>query len=203
MASIGSVYVPAGQGIPAHVGETGSPRQSRVGLEQSGWVAERDADRAAEGAVGVSIVMPCLNEVRTLRQCIREAQQALRQLAEEDGLDGEVIIADNGSTDGSIELAESLGARVVRVAKKGYGNALIGGVEQACGRYVVMADSDASYDLSESLGMIRALRSGYDLCMGSRFKGKILPGAMPFKNRYIGNPLLTGVLNLLFHFGPQ
>jgi hypothetical protein len=201
MASTGSAYVPADQGIPAHVDEASAPRQTRVGFEQSGWVAERDADRAAEGVVGVSIVMPCLNEVLTLRQCIREAQQALRQLAEEDGIDGEVMIADNGSSDGSIELAELLGARVVRVAKKGYGNALIGGIEQAYGRYVVMADSDASYDLSESLGMIRSLRSGYDLCMGSRFKGKILPGAMPFKNRYIGNPLLTGVLNLLFRSG--
>ncbi len=155
---------------------------------------------AACAGPDVSLVMPCLNEARTLPQCIEEGQAALAMLAGR-GLTGEIVIADNGSTDGSVELSEQLGARVVPIAKKGYGNALIGGFGQAQGRYLVMADSDASYDLRQCVEMVTRLRDGYELCMGNRFRGRIYPGAMPFKNRYIGNPLLSGVLNLLFHSG--
>jgi len=152
-------------------------------------------------AVDVSIVMPCLNEVKCLPHCIGNAQDALRQIKELYGLSGEIVIADNGSTDGSQALAKSLGARVVAVPRRGYGAALIGGAEAAHGQYVLMGDADGSYDFTDGVPMIGKLVDGADLCMGSRFKGGISPGAMPWKNRYIGNPALTGVLNLFFRPG--
>lgn len=149
----------------------------------------------------VTILMPCLDEARTLPQCIEWAKAALRRLADEHQLEGEVLIADNGSSDGSPELAESLGARVVRCPVRGYGAALRFGSLSARGRYIVMGDADASYDFRDAVPMIEKLELGMDLCMGSRFTGTILPGAMPWKNRYIGNPVLTGVLNLFFRSG--
>jgi len=145
-------------------------------------------------AIEVSVVMPCLNEEKTLAACIRQAQEAIKAA----GLRGEVVVSDNGSTDRSVEIAESLGARVVRQSKKGYGNALMKGFEEARGKYLIMGDADMSYDFGELPRFIAKLREGYDLVMGSRFKGKILPGAMPWKNKWIGNPVLTGVLNLFF-----
>jgi glycosyltransferase involved in cell wall biosynthesis len=145
----------------------------------------------------VSIVMPCLNEARTLPGCIHEAHTALARLAEQ-GLAGEIIVADNGSTDGSDELARSLGARVVPCSTRGYGAALRCGVLAAHGRYVIMGDADGSYDFRQGVAMVERLREGYELCMGSRFRGTIEPGAMPWKNRYLGNPVLTGILNVLF-----
>lgn len=149
----------------------------------------------------ISIVMPCLNETESLPQCIANAHDALARMQSQFGLQGEVVVADNGSTDGSQALARSLGARVVDVTERGYGAALIGGFEQAHGRYLVMGDADGSYDFTDSVAMIGQLLDGADLCMGSRFKGGIKPGAMPWKNRYIGNPALTGILNLFFHTG--
>jgi len=151
--------------------------------------------------VDVSIVMPCLNESRSLEVCITAAKDALREMSQRLGLTGEVVIADNGSTDGSQALAEQLGARVVNVDEKGYGAALRGGFLAAHGRYLVMGDADGSYEFRESVAMVEALTQGADLCIGSRFKGGIKPGAMPWKNRYIGNPVLTGILNLLFQSG--
>jgi glycosyltransferase involved in cell wall biosynthesis len=145
--------------------------------------------------------MPCLNEVRTLPRCITWANEALEILREEHGLRGEVVVSDNGSDDGSVALAEGLGARVVHCEARGYGSALRAGTLAARGRYIVMGDADASYDFHDAVPMIEKLELGYDLCMGSRFAGQILPGAMPWKNRYIGNPILTGVLNLLFRSG--
>lgn len=153
---------------------------------------------AASNAIDVSIVMPCLNEEETLAHCVANARAALAQMQASMGLNGEVVIADNGSTDRSREIAAELGARVVPVAQRGYGYALIEGFRAARGRYLVMGDADGSYDFRESVPMVQALRSGDDLCMGSRFKGRIMPGAMPFKNRYVGNPALSGILNLLF-----
>lgn len=146
----------------------------------------------------VSIVMPCLNEMQSLGHCIANAREALDQIERKFGLAGEIVIADNGSTDGSQELAVSLGARVVDVAHKGYGAAIIGGFEAAYGRFLIMGDADGSYDFTDGVAMIGRLLDGADLCMGSRFKGGIAPGAMPWKNRYIGNPVLTGILNLFF-----
>jgi glycosyltransferase involved in cell wall biosynthesis len=150
------------------------------------------------GDVVVSIVIPCLNEVRSLEACIVTAQEALHILSDRTGLAGEIVVADNGSTDGSQALALRLGARLIAVREKGYGAALRGGFDSARGAYLVMGDADGSYDFRESAAMIEALRAGADLCMGSRFRGEIKPGAMPWANRYIGNPVLTGLLNILY-----
>lgn len=152
-------------------------------------------------AVDVSIVMPCLDEAISLPHCIANARRALDLIEAQHGLFGEIVIADNGSTDGSQKLATDLGARVVPVARRGYGAALIGGCEGAYGRYLLMGDADGSYDFTDGVAMIGELLAGVDLCMGSRFKGGIAPGAMPWKNRYVGNPVLTGILNLFFRSG--
>jgi glycosyltransferase involved in cell wall biosynthesis len=151
--------------------------------------------------IDVTIIMPCLNEVDCLKPCIENAREALEMMRQQHGLTGEILIADNGSTDGSPALATSLGARVVAVTRRGYGAALAGGARAAHGRYLVMGDADGSYDFRNAVAMVGALMQGADLCMGSRFKGGIEPGAMPWKNRYIGNPVLTGILNILFRSG--
>ncbi len=143
----------------------------------------------------LSILMPCLNEAETLATCIRKAQQSLKEL----NVAGEVIIADNGSTDGSLEIAASLGARVIHVAEKGYGNALLGGISAARGKYIIMGDADDSYDFTRLGPFLEQLREGYDLVMGNRFKGGIEPEAMPRLHKYLGNPVLTGIGRLLFH----
>ncbi len=152
-------------------------------------------------APDVSLIMPCLNEHESLPHCIANALAALAEIERRYGLSGEVLIADNGSTDGSQALATSLGARVAPVARRGYGAALIGGCQAAAGRYLLMGDADGSYDFRDGVAMIGRLIDGADLCMGSRFQGGIAPGAMPWKNRYIGNPTLTGMLNLFFRSG--
>lgn len=151
--------------------------------------------------VDVTVVMPCLNEIQSLEHCIGRAHEALARMATELGLRGEVLIADNGSTDGSQALAMRLGARVVPIAERGYGAALRGGLAAAQGRFLVMGDADGSYDFCDAVPMVAALMGGADLCMGNRFKGGIARGAMPWKNRYIGNPVLTGILNILFRTG--
>jgi hypothetical protein len=138
--------------------------------------------------------MPCLNEARTLGTCIEKAQRSIDRM----GIRGEVIVSDNGSNDGSIEIAERLGARVVREDRKGYGSALIAGCRSASGRFIIMGDADDSYDFSELEPFVEKLRDGNDLVMGTRLRGRIMPGAMPWKNRVIGNPVLTRVLRWLF-----
>ena len=158
----------------------------------------RDGPGGADG-VDVTIVMPCLNEIQCLPHCIANAREALEGIEQRLSLTGEVLIADNGSTDGSQALAHKLGARVVAVSERGYGAAIRGGFAAARGRFLVMGDADGSYDFRDATPMVAALANGADLCMGSRFKGGIEPGAMPWKNRYIGNPVLTGILKLLFH----
>jgi len=143
----------------------------------------------------VSVVLPCLNEERTVGGCV---QKALRALADV-GLSGEVIVSDNGSQDNSVAVAEQSGARVVHCPEPGYGNAVRVGVEQSLGDLIIMGDADGSYDFSAIKPFIEQLQDGADLVMGNRFRGGIRPGAMPWKNRWIGNPVLTSVLNLFFH----
>jgi len=142
----------------------------------------------------LSILMPCLNEAETLETCIKKAQKALEDLK----VHGEVVIADNGSTDGSPEIAASLGARVIHVAEKGYGSALQGGIKAARGKYIIMGDADDSYDFTNLGPFLEKLRDGYDLVMGNRFKGGIAPNAMPPLHKYLGNPVLTGIGRLFF-----
>lgn len=151
--------------------------------------------------VDVSIIMPCLNEAGCLPTCIANAREALEIMRESYGFSGDIIVADNGSTDGSQASAERLGVRCVDVARRGYGAALSGGAQAADGYYLVMGDADGSYDFRDAVAMVGQLVQGADLCMGSRFRGQIKPGAMPWKNRYIGNPVLTGILNILFRAG--
>lgn len=143
----------------------------------------------------VSVVMPCLNEAETLETCIKKAQRSLR----EHHISGEIIIADNGSTDGSQAIATRLGARVIRVEAKGYGSALQGGIAAARGKYVIMGDADDSYDFTNLKPFVEKLREGFDLVMGNRFKGGIKPNAMPPLHRYLGNPVLTAIGRVLFH----
>ena len=142
----------------------------------------------------LSILMPCLNEAETLATCIKKAQKALEDL----NVHGEVVIADNGSTDGSPEIAASLGARVIHVAEKGYGSALLSGIKAARGKYIIMGDADDSYDFTNLGPFLEKLRAGYDLVMGNRFKGGIAPNAMPPLHKYLGNPVLTGIGRLFF-----
>jgi glycosyltransferase involved in cell wall biosynthesis len=150
--------------------------------------------RADGNRTELSIVMPCLNEAETLATCIKKAQKSLEDL----NVNGEVIIADNGSTDGSPEIASSLGARVIHVAEKGYGSALLGGIRAARGKYIIMGDADDSYDFTNLGPFLEKLRAGYDLVMGNRFKGGIAPNAMPPLHKYLGNPVLTGIGRLFF-----
>ncbi len=144
--------------------------------------------------IELSIVMPCLNEEETLAVCIDKAKQFLL----ESKIVGEIIIADNGSTDNSLEIARQKNARIIHVEAKGYGNALKSGIAAALGKYVIMGDSDDSYDFYALAPFVEKLREGYDLVMGNRFKGGIMKGAMPFKNRYLGNPVLSFVGRLFF-----
>jgi len=144
--------------------------------------------------IEVSVVMPCLNEAETLETCIVKAQRAMQ----ESNIAGEVVVADNGSTDGSVAIAERLGARVVNVRAKGYGNALMGGIAVALGKYVVMGDADDSYDFGHIPRFVEQLRKGSDLVMGNRFRGGIQKDAMPPLHRYFGNPALTRLGRLFF-----
>jgi len=145
--------------------------------------------------VEVSVVMPCLNEAQTLANCIGKAERALRDA----NISGEIIVADNGSSDGSIEIAHQMGARVVHVLAKGYGSALMGGIAAASGKYVVMGDADDSYDFGHIPRFVAQLRQGADVVMGNRFRGGIQKDAMPALHRYFGNPLLTRIGRLFFH----
>ena len=145
--------------------------------------------------IELSIIMPCLNEAETLEACIRKATNYLSR----SGVAGEIVVGDNGSADGSQEIALRNGARVVRIQLKGDRAALYGASLAARGRYIVMADSDDSYDFSDLDPFLTKLREGYDLVMGNRFRGGIKPGAMPWKNRYIGNPILSAIGKTFFH----
>ncbi len=157
--------------------------------------AEQSA--AMPDEIELSVVLPCLNEALTVGPCVRLAVETIRKL----GIAGEVVVADNGSTDDSVAIAEREGARVVHETRPGYGSALMGGIEAARGRYIIMADADQSYDLADLERFVVKLREGYDLVMGNRLRGRIEPGAMPWHHRWIGNPVLSGLLGLLFRPG--
>jgi len=142
----------------------------------------------------LTVLMPCLNEAETLATCIRKVQAWL----DENGVNGEVLIADNGSTDGSQAIATEMGARVVHVSAKGYGSALLGGITAARGKYVIIGDADDSYDFTNLGPFLEKLRAGYELVMGNRFKGGIKPGAMKALHKYLGNPVLSGAARMMF-----
>jgi Glycosyl transferase family 2 len=158
----------------------------RAGAEPRTTPAAGDGERFVPE---FSVVMPCLNEARTIGTCIGKAQASFDRL----GIAGEVVVADNGSTDGSREIAEELGARIVPVQQRGYGAALTGGIAAARGRWVIMGDADDSYDFADLEPFVRRLKEGYDLVAGNRFKGGIHPGAMPWLHRKFGNPMLSFV----------
>jgi Glycosyl transferase family 2 len=156
------------------------------------------AAAAIESApVELTVLMPCLDEARTVGTCVAKARETCRA----HGIAAEILVADNGSTDGSQRLAGESGARVIHVPARGYGAALRAGIEAARGRYVVIADADDSYDFGDIPAFLAQLRAGADLVMGSRFRGKIHPGAMPLLHRFLGNPVLTWILNLFFGAG--
>jgi len=149
---------------------------------------------APSNQIELSIVLPCLNEERTVGRCVAQAMSFLARQK----IKGEVLVADNGSTDRSAEIAKSNGAVVVQVDKKGYGNALKGGFEAARGIFIIIADADESYDLADLMPFVQKLRAGYDLVIGNRFKGGIKNGAMPWHHKYIGNPMLSFIGQLFF-----
>lgn len=158
---------------------------------------DNSANQMSEGdgpSLEVSVVIPCLNEAETLGTCIEKARHALREL----NVAGEIVVADNGSKDGSQAIATRMGARVVPVEVRGYGSALMGGIAAARGTFIIMGDADDSYDFTDLRPFVARLREGYDLVMGNRFTGGIKPGAMSPLHRYLGNPLLTGIGRLLF-----
>jgi len=181
------------KGINSRFHDTGENHVHLAVVAQSGSDAVASPYRDAD-EIELSVVMPCLNEAETLESCIAKAQNAFREA----GVVGEVIVADNGSTDASAEIATRMGARVVAVAAKGYGNALMGGIASARGKYVVMGDADDSYDFGHISRFLEPLRGGADLVMGNRFKGGIQPHAMPPLHQYFGNPLLTRIGKLFF-----
>jgi glycosyltransferase involved in cell wall biosynthesis len=157
----------------------------------------RVAAQLSPAAVELTVLMPCLDEAKTVATCVRKALEACAAA----GVEAEILVADNGSRDGSPELARDAGARVIHVEEKGYGAALRAGIEAARGRYVVMGDADDSYEFQDVPRFLARLRQGDQLVMGSRFRGVIHPGAMPFLHRFLGNPVLTWILNLFFGAG--
>src|ERR1700726_3914186 len=154
----------------------------------------RSIQTSESRTVELTILMPCLNEAETVATCVRKA----RGFLERRGIEGEVLVADNGSSDGSPDVAREAGARVVTVARKGYGSALRGGINAAGGRFVIMADADDSYDFSQLDAFVDRLRAGNTMVIGHRFRGGIRPGAMPLLHRYLGNPVLSFAGRLFF-----
>lgn len=160
-------------------------------------VTVQSSPDVGEKRVDVSVVIPCLNEANSIGICVSKALDAFKSA----GLRGEVVVADNGSTDGSIAIAEKLGARVVDVPARGYGSALRAGIAAARGEFIVMGDADDSYDFGDVPRFVEMWRQGYDVVMGNRFRGEIKRGAMPWHHKYIGNPGLSRLLNVFFHAG--
>jgi glycosyltransferase involved in cell wall biosynthesis len=172
-------------------------RRTLAGTNKGMGSVNQPLASAQPAACEVSVILPCLNEAETVGACVTKALDTLRRL----GVPGEVVVVDNGSTDGSQEIAARCGARVVRETRRGYGSALMRGAEEARAPFLIMADADDSYDLTDLERFITGLRDGNDLVMGTRLRGTIEPGAMPWLHRWIGNPVLSGLLNLFFRPG--
>ena len=189
----------AALGLPPPVHTLRAAMIGRDGKAAREVVDEGPTGIAGEAGDGlqVSVILPCLNEAETMETCVTKALVTLQSL----GLRGEVVVIDNGSTDGSAEIAERSGARVVHETRRGYGSALMRGAEEARAPFIIMADADDSYDLTDLGRFVQGLAAGNDLVMGSRIRGSIEPGAMPWLHRWVGNPILTGLLNLLFGAG--
>ncbi len=168
-----------------------------MNAKELGMTNELRVGSDAQDGAEVSVVIPCLNEANSIGICVSKAISAFHAA----GLRGEVVVADNGSTDGSIEIAENLGARVVGVQARGYGSALRAGIAAARGAFIVMGDADDSYDFSEVPRFVEKWRQGNEVVMGNRFRGEIKPGAMPWHHKYVGNPALSSLLNLFFRTG--
>jgi len=168
--------------------------QGTLGINKVTFRYDDDSSSDAGAEPELTILMPCLNESETLEICIRKAQEFLAA----NGVRGEIVVSDNGSSDGSQEIAERCGARVVDVPERGYGAALIYGSSAARGRFIIMGDSDDSYDFSDLMPFVEKLRAGFELVMGNRLKGGIKPGAMPWKNRWIGTPALSAIGRIFF-----
>lgn len=154
-------------------------------------------ESSPDGKVELSVIMPCLNEAATVGICVEKAIQVMR----EHGIVGEVVVSDNGSTDGSIEIARSAGARIVHQELRGYGHALMKGFDESRGHFLLMLDSDNTYNVDDIPNFVELLGKGYDVVIGNRFKGGIMPGAMSWSHQYIGNPILSGTLNFFFKTG--
>jgi glycosyltransferase involved in cell wall biosynthesis len=178
-------------------GSDGHKGAGRVDAKEVSITNQASVPSDPQASVEVSVVIPCLNEANSIGICVSKAINAFQAV----NLRGEVVVADNGSTDGSIEIAERLGARVVRVAARGYGSALRAGITAARGAFIVMGDADDSYDFSEVPRFVETWRQGNDVVMGNRFRGEIKPGAMPWHHKYFGNPVLSTLLNLFFRAG--
>ncbi len=179
---------------PTFVGDKNMSSRPQSNTDIARAVSTSD-DQTGHESLELSVVMPCLNEAETLGVCIAKAQRCVGELK----IAGEIIVADNGSTDGSQDIATRMGARVVSIQAKGYGSALMGGITAARGEFIVMGDADDSYDFGDLSPFVEKLRAGYDLVMGNRFKGGIEAGAMPTLHRYVGNPVLTAIGRLFFH----
>ena len=189
LAAIG----PPKMGIPAKLSWYIRSQQQGVEVE----VPVKSSTAIADDSVDISVVIPCLNEANSLGICVDKALGAFRSA----GLKGEVIVADNGSTDGSQEIAQNCGASVVPAPQRGYGAALQAGIRASRGQFIIMGDADDSYDFTEVPKFVSKWREGHDLVMGNRFRGGIKPGAMPWHHKYIGNPGLTRIMNLFFRTG--
>ncbi len=207
MTAVRTPTVPAAAAATDHAAITSRLREAERAVQEclEALTPERpttyspaDAESFSKSAPEVSVVMPCLNEADTLEVCIEKAQRSMNEA----GIYGEVIVADNGSTDGCQELARALGARVINVEEKGYGSALMGGIQAARGKYVIMGDADDSYDFLEVPKFVEQLRSGSELAQGCRLPsggGTILPGAMPLLHRWWGNPMFSWMVRGMFH----
>ena len=169
-------------------------RSALAPIAGPGPTGSPSVERGESWSLELTILMPCLNEAETVAVCVSKA----RRFLERTGIDGEVLVADNGSSDGSPELARDAGARVVHIAQKGYGSALLGGIRAACGKFVIMADADDSYDFSQLDSFVNSLRARNSLVIGHRYRGGIRPGAMPALHRYLGNPVLSFAGRLFF-----